>query len=145
MIVLDRAQVDMVQPRVPAVLCSWVAATFGRGQDFDRRLSTAILRGVELQANTPILIVASVNSLNLATTALGAAWHGYGCPAEDLGNVEYVLAELSRESHVDLLATFIAHPESGLPMSLGGIIVSLGVTNSWSHIQIAAWLRTYGY
>ncbi len=144
MIVPVRAKADIGQPPVHAILCSLVMSAFGRAHALDRRLSTAILRGLDLPAQA-VLPVEPDGSLNLAASALGAAWRGYGWPAEELGNVLYVLDHLSRESNVDLLATFIAHPVTGLPMSLGGVIVSLGIPYSWSHTQIAAWLRACGY
>gem|GEM_PF-6583172 len=124
------------------------------------KLSTAIQRGSRRQvlrslavgAQQPSLGAAPATTvanpraqLDLTGCALGAAWHGLGLPASDLTNGLLVVRELSLATGIDLLGTFVAHPLTKLPMSLGGAVISLHTSHGWADDEIIGWLADLGY
>ncbi len=83
--------------------------------------------------------------LDFTSCALGTAWHGFGFPDHVLPNGALVLRELSAATGIDLLATFVMHPVTELPMSLAGGVFSLHTSHSWTDEEIIAWLADLGY
>src|SRR5687767_2348891 len=110
------------------------------------KLSTAMRRGSAHQVLRATAVGApQSSSFDLTSCVLGPAWLGLGHPASDLTNGSFVLAELSADTGVDLLSTIVSHPVTGLPMSLGGAIVSLDTIHGWTPDEIIPWLTDLGY
>jgi hypothetical protein len=85
------------------------------------------------------------SSFDLSSGLLATAWLEMGHHASDLPNGSLVVAELSSDVGIDLLSTMVSHPVTGLPMSLGGAIVSLDSVYHWADTAIVSWLDDLGY
>ena len=109
------------------------------------KLSTAIRRGTLAHMYHAHVSSAPQHSLNFTSCVLGTAWLGLGRSPSRLKDGSFVLAELSRETQTDLLATIVTHPFTGLPMSLSGAVVDLDLTYDWTAEKITGWLADLGY
>ena len=111
------------------------------------KLSTALRRGAACATPPHPLIDADSEAppFDITTSVLAEAWRGLGHARTDPPNGMVILAQLSAETGVDLVAPSVSHPITGLPMSLSGAIVSLNRNFHWTHKEIIAWLAQLGY
>jgi hypothetical protein len=109
------------------------------------KLSTAIRRGSQQDAHHRHGSSTLPPSLDFTASVLGTAWLGLGRPTSRLPDGLAILAELSEVVEDDLIGTIVAHPVTGLPMSLSGAVLDLDVAYGWTVEEITAWLADLGY